>query len=314
MIHRKQIIFLKSMTGVLSILIISTSSLASNTNPALEISDLRILGKQFQDGNKPFLSYIFNLCFYHLTADSAEKLHAAFDALSSCIITEHFHEASTIIEQLTMDFPHLSEKLKYLYGYSLLSMGRFTEGDLYLRELENHDEFRTRVLFLRAYVKLNTNQPGECSKYLEEIYKDEFPYSESLEELQISLKKGPKGIPKYKTIAVLLSAILPGAGQAYAGFYFDAIQSFGFNLALGCGSYAAWRHELDHPREKRNYILPVITTGIWGTFYFVNLYNAANVSQKANLYRDNVYYSRILERFQVVIEDEKYFLNIGIDF
>ncbi|MFQ5825222.1 MAG: hypothetical protein ACE5JB_14330 [bacterium] len=108
--------------------------------------------------------------------------------------------------------------------------------------------------------------------------------------------------------------ILPGAGQAYSGFYFDAIQDFGLNLVLGYAAYASWRHELDYKRRDRNYVMPIISTAIWGIFYLTNLYNSVNAAEKANLYRENVYYSYILEKFQFILKNKDFFLNVGLEF
>jgi len=316
MTHQKQISFLKRKTGVLLILITLAFFSVNRVHPqesTLKLNDLRHIAQQFQNENQQFLSYIFNLSFYHLAKNPADKLAAGLDALDSCIITNHFQEAEQLIFELGAAFPNLKENLTYKYGFSLLMAGRFVDGDIYLRTLQENEDFKTKVKFLRAYATLNLNQPRQCLRYLNDIEGRKFPRPEKLNEIKHALKMKPKGAKRYKAIALPLSMVIPGAGQAYSGFYFDAIQGFGFNLVLGYAAFASWQHELDYKRGDRNYVMPIISTTVWGVFYLTNIYSAANAAEKANLYRENVYYSNILQKFQLILKDRDYFLNISLN-
>jgi len=306
--------FLKKKIGALLILIICSFSFENrlySQEANLKLLDLRQLAKQFYDENKYFLSYIYNLSFYHLTIDPAEKIKAGLDALDSCLMDNRFQEAEELIYKLEINSPQLKEYMTYKCGYSLLMSGRFADGDIYLTKLQQSEKLLTKIQFLRAYAKLNLNQPKECIEYLNKIKDEEFPHMDELNEIKHDLATGAKGGKKNKLVAFGLSAFIPGAGQAYSGLYFDAIQDFGFNLVLGYSAYASWRYELTYERGDRNYTMPLISTVVWGIFYLTNLHNAVNSANKANLYRENTYYTNILKKFQLVIKDKDYFLLSG---
>lgn len=316
MIFRKRITFLEKKIGVLSILIFLTlSSIDSgiSQDSVFKVNDLRRLATKFERNDQYFLSYIYNLAFYHLTSDTAEKFASGWDALQSCIKTRHFDEGELLVNQMVADFSHRENLLRYNMGYALILNGKFGKGIDYFDRISNGQSYADRINILRAYTALCFNQPVESKNILSTIKTDSFPYNKQLFEIESSLISEPAGGKKYKIIALPLSMILPGAGQFYSGFYFDALHSFSFNLSLGYAAFASWRYELGLSNEKRTYILPVFSTLIFGIFYLSNLYNTANVVDKANLSRWNSHYSKILEKFRLIIEDKSYFLKYNIN-
>jgi len=171
------------------------------------------------------------------------------------------------------------------------------------------------VKFLRAYAQLTYfNYPEGSVRYLAQIHGENFRYPKILSDIKTAMNARPSGTKKYKAIAVPLSVLLPGSGQLYAGFYFDGVQSLGFNLILGYATYVSWRHELDRPRGDRNSTLPVLSSAVSGLFYLSNIYNTINAVDKANLHRQNKHYSAILEKFRVVLKDDGYFLDVKLHF
>lgn len=316
MIFLRLIIFLARKTGALSILIFFIFSLINNgiaQNNYFKVNDLRRLATEFERNDQYFLSYIYNLSYYHLSSDSTEKFISGWDALRLCLKTKHFEEGELLVQQMMVDFPHRKNLLRYNMGYILVLNGKFSEGIDYFDNISDNQAYAERINILKAYTALCFNQPTESNEILSTVRNNNFPYNKQLAEIESSLKSEPNGSKKYKFIAIPLSIILPGAGQFYSGFYFDALHSFSFNLPLGYATFASWRYELGLSNEKRTYILPIFSTLVWGVFYLSNLYNTANVVDKANLSRWNSHYSKILEKFRLIIEDKSYFLRYDIN-
>jgi hypothetical protein len=315
MIFQKPTTFLTKKTGVLSILIFFTISLINRgiaQDNDFRINDLRRLAAKFESNGQYLLSYIYNLSFYHLTNDTTRKFISGWDALQLCLKTKHLDEGELLVQQMLTDYPHKKNFLLYNMGYLLVLNGKFDEGIDYFDRMSDSDSYDDRINILRAYTALCFNQPTESTNILSAVRIDNFSYNKQLAEIESSLRSEPAGSKKYKSIALPLSMILPGAGQFYSGFYFDALHSFNFNLILGYAAFASWRYELGLSNEKRTYILPIFSSLVWGVFYLSNLYNAANVVDKANLSRWNSHYNGILDKFRLIIEDNSYFLKYNI--
>jgi hypothetical protein len=304
--------------GELSTLIFILFFIAGKTHAqdsTLQISDLRHLAKQFQSADQSFLSYVYNLSYYHLTADSAAKLAAGFDALKACIRAKRFDEGKQVIGLLASDFPQLENYLKYQFGYALIRNGEYGEGDKFVREVAEIPALHDRCQLMRAYTKLvYFNHPQGSLELLSEFSGDRFEHGDSLMAIKAALSSKPRGVKKYNAIAVPMSVILPGSGQFYAGFHFDAVQSFGFNLITGYATYASWRYELDKPRGDRNYVLPILSSVASGIFYLSNIFSTVNAVNKANLYRENQHYRAIIEKFRFILSDDEYFMNVQLEF
>lgn len=311
MIRLTRITSFQRRTGVLSILIFTLIPLCNTQAQTLDISDLRTLGIKFKEQNEHFLSYVFNLSVYYLSADSSLKLAAGMDALKSALQNKRYIESRRLISDLSISYPSLSKGLQYYYGYNSILASRFDEGADYLAHIENPEGLRDRIHFLLAYGKLNMNQPGESLLNLNSIGND-FAYFKDVQNIKHNLEKGPSFVRKRKVVALPLSACIPGAGQLYNGFVFDAIQSFGFNLVLGGACYATWRYEMAQEKSDRNYILPIISTGAWSIFYLVNFYSAWNSTDRANLYHEGRFYRSVSDDYQAVLRTGDFFLNGSI--
>jgi len=280
----------------------------------VEVSDLKKLAENFKKNDEHFLSYIFNFSSYFLSTNENEKLEFGLNALDSCLLTQHFEEAERIITILSNDFPEINEFLKYKYGYILIKSNRFIDGEIYLRNLQNSNIDINKILLLRAYAKINSNQIESCKDILSRIDINNFNYSKELEEIKFGLSNPKKIKKKHTFIALPLSILIPGAGQAYSGFYFDAIQDFAFNSILGYSTYASWKLEMSYNRKNRNYILPICSSAVFGIFYLTNLYNAINSTQKANLYIENQFYKKYIDKFDIIVNDKEFMLQINYGF
>jgi len=80
---------------------------------------------------------------------------------------------------------------------------------------------------------------------------------------------------KSKTLAAILSAIVPGSGYIYAGHYGDGVTAFLIN--------ALWIAGVVSGIHAQYYAVAGIVGGIGLPFYFGNIYGSANAAKKWNL-------------------------------
>ena len=91
----------------------------------------------------------------------------------------------------------------------------------------------------------------------------------------ISLLEGYADLPqKSMMLASIMSAVLPGAGYAYAGDYGTAFMSFVVNGAFIAGAWTAFAQEL--------YAVGALVAGVGVPFYAGNIYGSALAVKKWN--------------------------------
>jgi len=114
----------------------------------------------------------------------------------------------------------------------------------------------------------------------------EHPGSTKANEAIPLIRQYPKFPEKSKTLAAILSAIVPGSGYIYAGHLGDGITAFVIN-ALWIAGVATGIH-------SGYYAVTGIVAGVGLPFYFGNIYGSANAAKKWNLgvrrdFRNRVY-------------------------
>lgn len=311
MICPKQTTSLSKKIGVLLILIfilIIISGTLNADNDLIHLSDIQTLAGNLYENENYFLAYIYNIAAYNLAEKESEKFTYAINALNSCILTDHFKEGLILIRDFSSKFPNHSDYFRYLYAYSLIRSKIYMDGEIYLRNLSNSKIDSHKILCLSAYAALNSNQIEKCKTKLEKIGTG-FKYHTNINKLANQLNVGPKYKKKSPMLSLVFSSIIPGSGQAYSGFYYDAMQDFIFNSILGYSCYASWKLELNYKRKNRNYIIPILSSAVFAIFYTTNLFNSVNAAQKANLFNKNQFYKAIINKFDVIISDKQYFLN-----
>lgn len=313
MIRLKQILFSPARDGILLILLLLSRGevTGQSRDTTISVASFRELGRQFMQKGEYQLSYFYNYSYYLLAADSVKRADAILDAVDACLLTGKYPEAERLIFDAEDFGSSFSDQLKIRYGYTLTRQGEYTKAGIYLNRIGDPGQFSNQYHFLQAYVDLNTNRPAECINNLK-LIDNSFPEHNEINSLITALGESKKARKKHLILSMPMSAVLPGLGQAYSGFYFDALQSFGLNAAFGLGAYSAWRYELTKDKPDRNYVLPGLTTLIFSVFYISNLYNTANVTQKANLYAESERIRRFSERFDIVLENSSYFVRFRI--
>lgn len=296
---------------ILLALLVTFQGNSQEIDTSLNISTLRDLGVKFMQKGEYQLSYFYNYSYYLLSADLQKKKEAVIDAVDACLLTGHYPEAEKVIFDAENFGAEFSDQLKMKYGYSLIKQKEFTRAGIYLSKVEDPGRFPNQYHFLKAYTDINLKNTPECLGNLKAIDTSFPDYTEAGNIIGV-LSADKKFRKKHLALSLPMSAILPGLGQAYSGFYFDALQSFGLNAAFGVGAYSAWKYELTKDKADRNYVLPGVTTLVFSIFYITNLYNTANVTQKANLYAESEYFRKISDRFDIIFDNNAYFVRFKI--
>ncbi|MBN1297898.1 hypothetical protein JXA80_14065 [bacterium] len=152
-----------------------------------------------------------------------------------------------------------AESLFYLHRYSLAAS--------LLAELETHadsnDALRLRLNRTWCYLKLR--DPVQASE-LWEIPAHQ-PIRDAIRALEVLPEKNP-------VLAGYMSALIPGAGQVYAGRWRDGVIAFLVNSLFIGGIVMA----IDRDHDETAAVLGFFEAG----FYTANIYNAVNDAHKAN--------------------------------
>ena len=279
------------------------------------MGDLARLAERFEGAEQPFLGYAFRLAHYELAADSSARLTSGLAALNGAFFAGRYAEAEHALRRLADDFPDQARTFRFQYAYLLLRDDRHDDARLALDALGEAPEAGPRLPLLRAAAALHHADTAEALAQLRKIDTDVAfgpqgaPYA--VAAARLALEEGaPRGGPS-PVLALGLSAALPGAGQLYTGHTYDALQAFVFTSALGYGSYTAWRYELD--RASPNLILPILTSAFAAVFYLSNVRGAHASAVRAGRFAEAQFYRSVLDRLDLVLADEAWFLSVRLE-
>jgi hypothetical protein len=277
-----------------------------------KIDSFSELADKYKTEGLYYLAYVNYLNYYMLSSDFTKRENALLEALKICVTYEQFDDAEKVMNLVSIDAEINEEMFIYFYSYLLLQKNQFSKSDIYLRNVSDSLKSTYDYYFLKSYLKLMQNQSRESIELLSQINTSTYDYGDQVITI-LNAYKNEKVIRRIKPlISVPLSMILPGSGQAYAGFQYDAIKNFGYNILFGYTSYTSWKHEFELPINERNYFFPLTSSVIFGFFYIVNIYNTINVTQKANLFYKNRFYNEVAQNFQVVLNDNTFQARICI--
>ena len=277
------------------------------------IKYIRKLGKLFKESKRYFLSYTYNLSYYYLEQDPEQKFNAGMDAVESCIINKKTEEGVKLLREMINQFPEKAESLNYYTAYLFLLNKSFAQASLSLESLGNlqiKNEHVDVYNFLKAYSQFGNYKIEYSLNNLEKI-DSSFKAYEDVQSIIKDINKEPGYKKKSKIIAFMLSTILPGAGQFYAGAGFDGLNTLFFNLLTGSATYAAWKYELSKSRENRDFILPLASSAVFSLFYVANLYNSINIVNRVNANSQSNYYQSVLSRFNLIINKHSIFVGFN---
>lgn len=148
---------------------------------------------------------------------------------------------------------------------------------------------KAQLGLMKGYALAFLDKPDEAKAHLARAVPASSPYRpEAARMTQVMEQERPS--TKIPGVAATLS-LLPGLGQAYAGFYKEAGIALVVNAVVGWFAYDAWRRG----REIPHYGYAPFTAWMLLElpFYTGNMYNAARLTKQANdrAYRD--YYKKV---------------------
>lgn len=128
------------------------------------------------------------------------------------------------------------------------------------------------LLIRKADALIALGKYDEAAREIES--QEKFFASEKLRDFSSALSSYPKNPPCDAGRAMLYSAVFPGAGQVYAGKYFDGLLSL---AAVFLSGFAAWHYHTQGDGSLRNFF--AFFTGV---FYLGNIYGGYNSASAAN--------------------------------
>jgi TM2 domain-containing membrane protein YozV len=93
--------------------------------------------------------------------------------------------------------------------------------------------------------------------------------------------------------AATLSAVLPGAGQAYYGHWFDAAQALGFVAAFGFVSYFAYRYD---GARGGPYVFTAVSLSLTALLHLANILGAERTARYFNQHQRDLFVAPIRAR------------------
>ncbi len=146
---------------------------------------------------------------------------------------------------------------------------------------------RYELLIRKADALIALGKYNEAAREIES--QEKFFLSKKLMDFSSALSSFPKNSPRNVGSAILYSAIIPGAGQIYAGKYFDGILSF---AAVFLSGFGTWYYHTKGDASVRNFF--AVFTGV---FYAGNIYGGYNSASAANRDALKKFNDHIVNRF-----------------
>jgi hypothetical protein len=137
----------------------------------------------------------------------------------------------------------------------------------------------TRAQLLLAATAVDSNEYAKGAAQFRSIAEGCSPYATlaaELEQKSLAAERRPYRSP---LAAALLSAVLPGAGQAYSGHWVDAAQALFFVGAFGFASALAYSYEKDRDRP---FVLTAIGLSLTSVFHVGNIVGAHRTARFYN--------------------------------
>jgi hypothetical protein len=187
-----------------------------------------------------------------------EKATSLYNQHQYLLSSFHFSSASL----LECNESELKSKAQLGYLYSLFELGEKDEAFRYLLEVDRKlTSSAQKKLDLFKAIQLQTPTDSVTQKRIQdfEAWKNSLP------------------APKSPGIAAGLSAVIPGAGQAYVGSYQSAIVAFILNALFLSATLELERKEMHATALASGLVFSVV--------YFGNIFNAAHT---ATVYNSNL--------------------------
>ncbi len=188
---------------------------------------------------------------------------------------KHFEDAWQTAQRIDLNEPNDTLQFGLRYEVALCGYLSGHYGEAHGQILQTRFYIADSTLFspldVLEILTLNELDRWAESKEVFKRYATRHQLSVNVDELYSFLKKKPKSPEK----AQLLSFIIPGVGQMYAGFPKEGLVSVGLQtLALGFGVYHVWH---------RYYLIGFFTgAGMFQAFYFGGARRAELMAEETN--------------------------------
>ena len=225
-----------------------------------------------RDMSKKYAEYLFNNREYHLALQEYERVY--FMDSTDLISLDYLLQSAKFDKDYKRGIRALMNKNIANYNldirknyYSLLFLNRDIEQlDLFLENEISHHEI-TRMKFSTAILKREWDRA--------EQYLQEYKQSDKI-EMTLLLNKCKASKLKSPYLAGALSAVIPGLGKVYTGYWKDAIFSI---LLTGSSAYQAYR---GFSKKGTGNVYAWIYSGISCGFYIGNIYGSQKSAKTRN--------------------------------
>jgi len=186
---------------------------------------------------------------------------------------------------------------------ALLASGRDSEAELRLLRLRDFSEIDSkRVSLYLCVTYVYRGRWQDAAAELERAFPEEEivePWRRvELERLKHLLAEARSSRRKSPNAALLLSTIVPGTGQLYAGDPWDALNAFALNAGLGTLIFTAMKHEY-YLEAALLFLYP------FRRYYLGNRDNARIAAERSNRAADQQFRERIMDQILSLQETEQ---------
>jgi tetratricopeptide (TPR) repeat protein len=218
------------------------------------------------------------LLFYSTDAGLSQYYDSriAFAYLKS----SHFLLSISYLDRL-MKLPEVSDELLFeanlLYGINFYCLHENAIAAGYFQKAQPADKNGTADLFLGLLLAENGDWKGANRSFMETAGKTGSAENGTVAiELATSVLKGESLDSRSPVLAGLLSAVLPGSGQAYCGHWFDALSAFTMVGLFGFATFLAYSY--DAQQNNGHYVYTAIGGSITAVFYLSNILGATKTA------------------------------------
>ncbi len=186
--------------------------------------------------------------------------------------SEALHNVTTAEEQ-TNSFIGL--------GLNYYNMKTIPIAKNYFKKAADKDTTGKAKLYLGLMQMEQMNWPRAQTTFKEIINTNR--HAKISETAKLLTEKSTSGanLPKKSpTLAAIMSSIIPGSGQIYAGHYFDGIQAMAYVGVFSLATYSAYRYDRDINDSDAILLLSATITGI---FYSANILGAYKTAKFRNM-------------------------------
>lgn len=245
--------------------------------------------------SKKYANYLYKANNFTLAAeeyerilflDSFNKSDIKLKLIRSYRFSENYNTGIARIESMYFSLDSLSNEMAYEYSKLLILNNNLPKAKFFL--VSNTSLIKEKKLFFDLTTAMYENDYASANEMLKEAGDIDYaPIKQYNTILQDALSL------KYKSpgLSLAMSAIAPGLGKVYCGYWKDGLVSL---FMTGMSVYQAYRG-FDQNGNKSAYAW--IYTGMSAGFYIGNLYGSYKAANKYNFNKKHQIYHSVEEVF-----------------